>query len=78
MLFLMAYFGKSLRYNIKEKLMHYRDKLNSLNSKVKAVIKLDNKLHKLAIKICYNNLDSKDRSYLGYSNYHNQRPRTNR
>ena len=39
--------------------MHYRKKLNSLNFSIKVVIKLNNKLYKLAIEIRYSNPDNK-------------------
>ena len=38
--------------------MHYRKKLDSLNSMIKSVIELDNKLYKLAMEIYYSNPNS--------------------
>ena len=44
---------------MKKKPIYYRIELNSLNSLIEAVIKLNNKLYKLAMEICYNNINSK-------------------
>ena len=44
-----------------EKFIYYREKLNSLNILIEAIIKLNNKIYKLAIKIHYSNVNSKAR-----------------
>ena len=41
-----ALLKKKLKYNIKEKVIPYRIKSNSLNTLIKVVIKLNNKFHK--------------------------------
>ena len=53
----MIYFKKSLKYNIKEKLICYRKKLDSLNILIEVAIKFNNKFYKLAINTYYNNPD---------------------
>ena len=54
----MTYFKKNFKYNIQEKLMYYREKLNSLNTLIKLVTKLNNKLYKLAIEISYRDINN--------------------
>ena len=51
--------------------MYYRVDLNNLNVLIKAVIKLNNKLRELNIKIYYNNINSKTRLYYRWKSYYN-------
>lgn len=46
---LIAYLRRGLKYNFKQKHIYYREEFDSLNTLIKVVIKLNNKLHKLAI-----------------------------
>ena len=74
----MVYFRKSLKHNIKKKLICYEKKLNSQNSLIKATIELDNKLYKLGIEISYSNPNSKVGFYLEYTSYYNKKLKINR
>lgn len=74
----MAHFKRSLKYNIKEELMRYREELDSLNFLIKAVIKLNSKLYKLAMETHSSNSNSKTRFYLEYASYCSRKPKTNR
>ena len=53
----------NLKYNIKEKLMYYRKKLNTPNFLIKVAIKLINKFYKLAMKTRSSNFDSNIKFY---------------
>ena len=66
----MFYFRKSLKYNIKEELIPYREKLNRLNTLIKVLIKLNNILYKLAIEIYYSKANGKTKFYFRYVNYY--------
>lgn len=46
---LIAYLRRGLKYNLKQKHIYYREEFDNLNTLIKVVIKLNNKLHKLAI-----------------------------
>ena len=59
-------------------LIYSRKKLDSLNTLIKVVIKYDNKLYKLVIKIYYNNLDNKARFYQKCINCYSKNPKTNK
>lgn len=59
----MTYFRKNVKHNIRKMLIQYKKKLDSLNSLIKIAIKLNKKLYKLAIEICYNNSSSKTGHY---------------
>ena len=52
--------------------MRYKEKLNYLNILIKIVIKLNNKLYKLAIKIYYSKLNSNFGPYYKYISYCNK------
>ena len=65
----MAYFRKNFKHNMKNKLMHYGEGLNSPNFLIKVVIKLDYKLYKYITKISDNNFNSKTRLYQQYIYY---------
>ena len=47
----MVYFKKSFKYNIKIKVIYYKENFNSPNILIQKIIKLYNKFYKLAIKI---------------------------
>ena len=53
--------------------MYYKVKFDYLNILIKAIIELNNKLYKLAIKIYYSNTNSKVRPYYEYINYCNRK-----
>lgn len=69
---------RGLKYNIKEELMHYRGKLNSLNFFIKAAIKFDYKFYKLAIETGDSNPNSKVGPYLKHTSYGSKEPKINR
>ena len=58
--------------------MHYREKLDSLNFFIKEIIKLKNKLAKLAREICYSNSDYKVELYQKHISNYSKKLRTNR
>ena len=55
---LIAYFRRNLKHNIKKNLIYYKEGFDGLNSLIEPIIKLDNKIYKLAIKIYYSNFNS--------------------
>ena len=61
---------KNFKYNIKKKLMYYKKNVDSLNILIKVVIKLNNKLYKLAIKIYYSKTNNGIEAYFRYKNYY--------
>ena len=73
----MTHFQKGFKYDVKQKLIYYEKKLNSLNTLIEVVIKLNNKFYKLAIKTCYSNPGNKAELYLEYANYYHKRLKTN-
>ena len=68
----MAHFKRTFKYNIKEELICYKKKLDSLNILIKAAIKANNRLYKLAIKIYYSRANNKVRLYFEYISYYNK------
>ena len=66
----MVYFEKGIKYNIKKKLIHYRDELDSLNTLIEIVIKLNNKFNKLIIKIYYSKANNKTKRYYKYTSHY--------
>ena len=56
-------FKQHLKYYIKEKLIYYRKKLDSISLLIKIIMKFNNKLYKLGIKICYKNFLNRAESY---------------
>ena len=61
-------FRKGLKNNVKDKLLCYGKIINSINSLIRVLIKVDNKLYKRTIKK-FNNLRKKVRTYTGYLFY---------
>ena len=57
---------------MKKKFIYYRKKFSSLNNLIKIEIKFNNKFYKLTIKLQYNKVNSKTRSYFEYVNYYNK------
>ena len=57
--------------------MQHRKKLDSLKFLFEIVIKLDNKLYKLAIETYYNNPNGEARPYLKHTSYFSKKPKTN-
>lgn len=55
----------------KKSLCTIRKKLNSITILIKVVIKLNYKISKLAIKTCYNKVNSKVKLYYKYASLYN-------
>ena len=60
---LIVYLRRDFKYNIKNKIIYNRRKLDNLNSLIKVIIKLNNKFYKLVLEIYYNNSNNKVRFY---------------
>ena len=62
-------FRKGLKNNVKNELLRYKGIINSINSLIYALIKVDNKLYKRVIKKKFNNLRKKARTFIKYLVY---------
>ena len=62
-------FRKKLKNNVKNKLLRYNKIINNLNSLIRALIDVNNKLYKQAIKKKFNNLRKKAGTYISYLVY---------
>ena len=58
--------------------MYYKEDLDSLNSLIKVIIKLNNKLYKLLMESYYSNFNSKAGTCLKYANNCNKKLKTNK
>ena len=62
-------FRRELKDNVKDELLYYKKTINSINSLIYVLIKVDNKLYKKAIKKKFNNLRRKAKTYTSYLAY---------
>ena len=62
-------FCKGLKNNVKNELLRYGGIINSINSLICALIKVDNKLYKRAIEKKFNDLRRKAKTYTEYLAY---------
>ena len=62
-------FRKGLKNNVKDELLYYKKIINSINSLIRALIKVNNKLYKRAIKKKFNDLRKKAGTYISYLAY---------
>ena len=53
--------------------MYYIEELDSLNTLIEVVIKLDNKFYKLNIEMGYKKLSNKIRLYFEYASYYSKK-----
>ena len=69
---MMVNFKTNFKYNFKKKPIYYGIKLYNLNTLIKTIIKLNNKLCKLVMEICYSKVNTKIHIYFIYVSYHNR------
>ena len=62
-------FCKGLKNNIKNELFRYKKIINNINSLIRVLIKVNNKLYKRVIEKKFNNLRRKAKTYTGYLVY---------
>ena len=62
-------FYKGFKNNVKNKLLYYKKIINNINSLIRVLIKVNNKLYEKVIKKKFNNLYKKAGTYTEYLAY---------
>ena len=62
-------FRRGFKNNVKNKLLRYKGIINSINNLIRALIKVNNKLYKRAIKKKFNDLRKRAKTYIKYLVY---------